>query len=181
MMRTDVSTRLWMLAGLAILSALAWSIYRKPGATPARAARTLAASSTALTAPRDGASLRSTLPQTVSRPALESASRDAFAPWQAPAPAQAVAPPVAPAPAPPPPPAPPPLNLRFAGRMIGPDGSTQVFVLFGETGLTASVGQTLPNGYRVETITARAIELSYPPLNSTARLDLPAPPQHEIR
>ncbi len=173
-----------MLAGPCLLLALALSVYRKPGSVSANAGRTLAANTaaaTSATSARDAVAARTALPQTLSRPTLEAASRDPFvATLASPAPLP-VAKPVAPVIATPPPPTPPPLNLRYAGRMTGPDGSTQVFVLFGETGLTVSVGQTLPNGYRVETITARAIELSYPPLNSTARLDLPAPPQHEIR
>lgn len=170
-----------MVAGLGLLLALALSVTRKPSVAGTGAGRTLAASTTAATSAREGPAARTALPQTLSRPTLEAASHDPFAAWQAPVAAQPVAPPVAPVVLTPPPPTPPPLNLRYAGRMTGPDGATQVFVLLGDTSLMASVGQTLPNGYRVETITARAIELRYPPLHSTARLDLPAPPQHEIR
>ncbi len=178
-----MSKRLWVFAGLAVLLLLALSVYRKPGALPPNTGRALAASPSSMTPSpgRDGTATHAALPQTLSRPALEAASRDPFAAWQASVATHPAPQPVAPVVAPPPPPAPPPLNLRYAGRMTGPDGTTQVFVLLGDTSLSASVGQTLPNGYRVETITAQAIELSYPPLNSTARLDLPAPPQHEIR
>jgi hypothetical protein len=176
-----VSRPYWTGVGLCILLALAWSVYRKPGAADAAGGRTLASGPGTTVAPGASVAPRTTLPQTLSRPLLEAASRDAFAAWPAPVAAQVMLPPVAPAPPPPPPPAPPPLNLRYAGRMTGPDGATQVFVLSGETSLTATIGQMLPNGYRVEAITARAIELSHPSLNSTARLDLPEPPQHEIR
>lgn len=173
--------RLWMWGGLCVLAALAASIYRKPATTEATAARSIVGATAPAQAPGNRFA-PSVLPPNLERAPLESASSDPFAARQAvPTPAP-VAPPVAPVTvAPPAPPAIPPLNLRFAGRMTGPDGATQVFVLFGETGLTASIGQTLPNGYRVEAITARAIELSHPGLNSTARLDLPEPPQHEIR
>ena len=75
----------------------------------------------------------------------------------------------------------PPVNLRYTGRMTAPDGSLVVYAAFGETSLALTTGQSLPNGYRVEAITARAVELSYPPLNTTARLDLPEPPKYEIR
>jgi hypothetical protein len=79
------------------------------------------------------------------------------------------------------PPTPPAVNLTFAGRMSAPDGSQVIYVAYGDTPLAISVGQTLPNGYRVDAITARAVELSYAPLNTTARFDLPAPPNYEIR
>ena len=65
--------------------------------------------------------------------------------------------------------------------MTAPDGTQLVYVNAGDASLTLVAGQNLPNGYRVESITAQAIELSYPPLNTTARLDLPAPPKYEIR
>ncbi|MDP2369377.1 hypothetical protein [Rhodoferax sp.] len=175
-----MSKRLWMLAGLAVLLMLALSAYRKSGALGASTGRSLAANPTTTPTMQTSTAGPSALPQTIERPALEAASRDPFVATPVPQPAP-VALPVAPVVLAPPPPTPPPLNLRFAGRMTGPDGAAQVFVLLGETSLSASIGQTLPNGYRVEAITARAIELSYPSLNSTARLDLPDPPQHEIR
>jgi hypothetical protein len=115
------------------------------------------------------------------RPALEPALRDPFA-----APAPLVVAKVAPV-LPPPPiatpvaPSAPPHGLAFAGRIVTPDGREQVYVTSGDTSLAIAPGQTLPSGYRVESITARAVELSYPPLNTTARLELPAPPKYEIR
>lgn len=171
---------LWKWGGLGVLVALAWSVYHKPARTDAAVSHAMAGT-TGLPQARDQGVAPGVLPPRLTRAPLESASRDPFASTPAPSAPPPVAKPVAPVVPAPPPPAPPPLNLRYAGRMTGPDGATQVFVLFGETGLTASVGQTLPNGYRVEAVTPRAIEMSYPPLNSTARLDLPAPPQHEIR
>ncbi len=122
-----------------------------------------------------------------SRPVLDPAERDPFGmampkpavvAVQAPvaAPAQVVAPPITP-----PAPTPPPVNMSFAGRMTAPDGSQIVYVAFGDISLAITTGQDLPNGYRVEAITARSVELRYPPLNSTARLDLPEPPKYETR
>lgn len=105
--------------------------------------------------------------------------RDPFAALAPPAPVVAIK---KPAPeAAPPAPAPPPLNLRFTGRMTAPDGSQIIFVAFGETPMSLSLGQTLPNGYKVHAIHERAVELNYLPLNFTARLDLPDPPRYEIR
>jgi hypothetical protein len=115
------------------------------------------------------------------RPALEPALRDPFA-----APAPLVVAKVAPA-LPPPPiatpvaPSAPAHGLAFAGRITTPDGREQVYVSSGDISMPIATGQTLPNGYRVEAITERTVELSYPPLNTTARLELPAPPQYEIR
>lgn len=118
-----------------------------------------------------------------SRPPLEAMLRDPFAP-EAPKPV-AVAKPPPPAPpvpiAPPPPPQAPPLNLAFAGRMTAPDGKLVVYLTQGDSSFSISPGQNLPNGYRVDAITERAVEFSYPALNTTARLDLPAPQKYETR
>lgn len=119
------------------------------------------------------------LPVQLERRALEPASRDPFAALAPPASVVALKKP-APAAAPPAP-SPPPLNLRFTGKMTAPDGSQIIFVAFGETPMSLSLGQTLPNGYKVHAIHERAVELNYLPLNFTARLDLPDPPRYEIR
>jgi hypothetical protein len=127
-----------------------------------------------------------TLPQQLERDKLEPATRDPFMVVAPPPPAPAKKLP----PAPPPPPAPvmaapaptaPPLDLRYAGRMTGPDGTLMVFVTYAESPITLSIGQSLPNGYRVDRISDRLVELSYPALGTTARLDLPEPPKYEIR
>jgi hypothetical protein len=75
----------------------------------------------------------------------------------------------------------PPLGLRYAGRMTTPEGQQVVYVALGDTSLTLAIGQNLPNGYRVDAITPSAVEFTYPPLNTTARLELPEPPRYEIR
>ena len=119
------------------------------------------------------------------RPMLEPAARDPFVmEVQAP-----VVSPKPPAPLPPPPvvmaapvtPSMPPLSLRFAGRMRTPEGEDVVYMADGDNSLAITVGQSLPNGYRVEAITAKAVELRYLPSNVTTRLELPEPPKYEIR
>lgn len=128
----------------------------------------------------------SALPQQLDRDKLEPAARDPFiyvAP-PAPPPAKKLPPTPPPMPAPvmaAPAPTAPSLDLRYTGRMTGPDGALMVFVTYAESAISLSVGQSLPNGYRVDRITDRVVELSYPALGTTARLDLPEPPKYEIR
>lgn len=120
------------------------------------------------------------------RPLLEPARRNPFVAQELPAPlpkappVQVVAQVVV---APPPPPAPtaPPLNLSFAGRLLDPDGKESIYLTWGDKTLSAELGSVLPNGYRVERITADAIDLLYVELNTPARLALPAVPRYEIR
>jgi hypothetical protein len=133
--------------------------------------------------------IRPDLPANLDRPMLNVALRDPFA-------REPVEPRPTPKIAPPPPspsvaqptlpatpvqPIPPPHNLQFAGRFTAPDGRKLVYLTLGGTGLVVADGQILPNGYRVDAITPRAIELSFPALNTTARLELPEPPRYEIR
>jgi hypothetical protein len=77
--------------------------------------------------------------------------------------------------------APPALNLRFDGRMISPSGIPMIFASFGDTPIVLSVGRGLPNGYVVKSITDRVVEFDYPPLGTSARLDLPPEPRAGIR
>lgn len=117
------------------------------------------------------------LPYQLDRPMLSVAERDPFSIVLPPAPPPEKKAP----PPPPPPPQPPALNLHFAGRISAPDGSQVIYVSFGDTSMPVTIGQVLPNGYRVEAVTPQAIELSYPPMNTTARLELPPPPKYETR
>jgi hypothetical protein len=130
------------------------------------------------------------LPEQLERDTLEAAKRDPFsvvAPppvTSAPQKLPPAPPPIVPVPAPAmaaPVPMAPPLNLRFMGRMTSPDGQHMIFASLAESPVTLSVGQELPNGYRVDSITDRIVQLSYPALGTTARLDLPEPPRYEIR
>jgi hypothetical protein len=119
----------------------------------------------------------------INRPAIESAKRDPFMavqaiPAQPPASVQkmtALPPPPEPAPAP------PPVGLTFVGRLVGPEGDLSIMANNGNETLTLRPGQALPNGYRVDAVNDQAVLLSYPPLNTTARLDLPSAPQWETR
>jgi hypothetical protein len=116
------------------------------------------------------------------RVVLAPALRNAFAiVAPPPPPAPPAPPPVKVVEAPPPPPAPPPLNLRYAGRMTAPDGTPVVFALYGNESVVLTPGLALANGYRVERVTDAAVELLYPPLGATARLDVPAAPTFEVR
>ncbi|CAM8621816.1 hypothetical protein MCEMSHM24_02457 [Comamonadaceae bacterium] len=120
------------------------------------------------------------------RPMLEPARRNPFVVQipQAPVPK---APPVKAVglvianPLPPTVPTAPPLNLSFAGRVRDPDGKESIYLTWGDKTLSAELGSVLPNGYRVESITADAIDLLYVELNTPARLALPAAPRYEIR
>ena len=129
--------------------------------------------------PAPAASASPALPAHLSRPPLQQADWNPFAGWTPPPPPPP--PPVKVAPTPPPPPSPPPLDLSFVGRMTAPDGKESIFVLHQGNSLQIAVGQTLPNGYVVKAITPRAVEFDYPPMNTTARLELPEPPRHETR
>ncbi len=187
MSKTDMLNRYRLPILIGVAALLVWLNVGSPGEpglvreTPRAAGSapsSLHAPDPALQAARPAA-----LPGGLSRAMLDPALRDPFEPMRAPvAPVVAYVAPLAPvvdvATAPPPP---PPLGLAFSGRMTAPDGTRLIYVSYGDTPLTIAVGQTLPNGYRVEAITAQAVELSYPPQNTTARLDLPAPPPYEIR
>lgn len=120
------------------------------------------------------------------RPLLEHARRNPFVVQAPPAPAPKTPPVKAVAqvvanPLPPTVPTAPPLNLSFAGRVRDPDGKESIYLTWGDKTLSAELGSVLPNGYRVESITADAIDLLYVELNTPARLALPAAPRYEIR
>jgi hypothetical protein len=179
-----VSARAWIYGGLGAFVVAAWgTLEQKPAsvATPLTSATPREAPSppTVLLAPM------SPPPAPVERAMLDPAMRDPFMiVVPAPPPPAPAPPPVAvkpPEPPPPPPPAPPPLNLRFTGRMLAPDGALLVFANLGTQPVVLAAGTDLPNGYRVETVTATAVELLYPPLGARARLDLPAAPAFEVR
>lgn len=185
--------RIWAL--IVVAAFLAWlNLYHPaPNALVKESARsaTLVATNQAGAPQRQPAIAQSVPSQLISldklgRPVLEPADRDPFGlvvpkpvvpVVQAPIalPIQLLAAPIAAAPTP------PPINMSFAGRMTAPDGMQVVYVAFGEVSLAITTGQNLPNGYRVESINARSVELRYPPLNTTARLELPEPPKYETR
>lgn len=79
------------------------------------------------------------------------------------------------------PPMMPPLNLKFVGRVTEPNGNRVVFASLNENQVSLNVGQTLPNGFRVDAIKDDAVELTYTLLGTTTRFDLPKPPTFDIR
>jgi hypothetical protein len=97
------------------------------------------------------------------------------------APVVAPAPPQATIQAPPSPPLAPQLNLRFIGRITEPNGKRVVFANMNDNPLTLTEGYVLPNGFRVDAIKEDAVELTYTPLNTLARFELPKSPIFDIR
>ncbi len=181
----------WRIQNIMIFGALAagvWVLFSggERAATPAAAATTGFQN----TVPPNSVSKVSLgyLPQQIERDRLEPATRDPFG--LAAATSAALPKPIAVAtPLPPfaPPamvvaaPAAPTLDLRFTGRMTNPDGQQLIFATLSEMPITLSVGQSLANGYRVDSITDRLVQLSHPTLGATAQLQLPEPPKYEIR
>ena len=66
------------------------------------------------------------------------------------------------------PPAAPTLNYRFMARITNPAGAALTFVAKGDQVLQVQVGQTLDEGYVVESVDDRAVHLHYPPLDVRA-------------
>lgn len=116
------------------------------------------------------------LPATWTPTRLAAAQRDLFAP----ADARPVAPPPPAAPAPAQPPAPPPppptpeMRLRYLGRMQTPQGETLVYLSAGDTALPVKKGDTLDNGFVIDSIDDDGIHLLYPP--NQQRLVIAIPP-----
>lgn len=167
--------RIAILIGIATV--LAWLVARQPGPMEIVAVNERPSSSAYIAG--DSVSRPTGLPRQLDRPLLTPADRDPFV--MLPPPAPVLPKQVKPVVVAPPPPQPPPTNLSFAGRITMPDGHEVIYMAYGDVSLPISVGQTLPNGYRVDAITAKAVELSYPPLNTSTRLELPEPPKYEIR
>jgi len=80
-----------------------------------------------------------------------------------------------------PPPTAPALNLQFSGRMRDPAGALIIYAALGNETVILAPGTELANGYRVVKITDQSVELLYPALNTTARLQIPAAPAFEVR
>jgi len=166
-------TPIYALVGSIVLIGLLGLPAPEPAATGTnnRAIPTVVASA--------ASSQRLALPAQLERPLLVPADRNPFAATVVPLPI--IAAPKKITATTPPAPSAPALNLKFTGKMTAPDGTQLVFVAFGETPMSLSPGQILPNGYKVLAINDRSIELNYLPLNFSTRFDLPEPPRHEIR
>ena len=113
------------------------------------------------------------------RAPLEPPGRDPFSANTTALPQLVTAPVVQPTPLPQP--MAPPMTLSFAGRVTEPNGDVKIFVQLDGKTFAIEPGLVLSNGYVVDSVTDQTVELSYPPLNSSARLELPSTPLQEIR
>jgi hypothetical protein len=84
------------------------------------------------------------------------------------------------------PPSAPPIPYRIAGQVIGEDG-TRVVLTKGDRVFEVREGQTLEEGFRLESISAHALKFVYEPLGMTQEmpvvgfgLDLPAPARKNV-
>jgi hypothetical protein len=171
--------RFWVYLLLIACGLFGFARWRAPAAADAQKTVSLPGRMASdRTAATDSRPPLSPLPAELVRSALEPALRDPFAGVQ---PAVVPAAPTPPRMVVTPPPAAPPLDLVFAGRMTSPDGQETVFARQGTQIVHLVTGQALSNGYRVRAITDEAVELEYPALNMTARLELPSVPKQEIR
>lgn len=168
--------RTYILIGIAI--ALAWMGARLP--EPVQIVEAHTTRNSAVFPGSEPGSIPTPLPVRIERSMLPPATRDPFVMAPPPAPPASKQPQPVNIP-PPPPPSPPAVNLSFIGRITAPDGKEVIYLAYGDASMPIAVGQTLANGYKVEAITGTAVELSYPSLNATTRIELPPPPKYEIR
>jgi len=77
--------------------------------------------------------------------------------------------------------APPPPMLTFSGRMRAPDGHWVLVAQMGEAAVPVTLveGKELANGYRVERISDRVVELLNPQTQHLLQLAVPAAPRFE--
>lgn len=76
---------------------------------------------------------------------------------------------------------PPQLNLSFVGSVRGADGALQILASDGEHTWSLAPGLELPSGFRVEEVSADAVQFFHPGAGVTARLVLPPTPAFELR
>lgn len=163
-----------------------WALMTEQEATIVPAAGPSAHKPAAAAAPRDAphaSVLSRVLPEVLTVPPWDRAETNPFDPRDAtvrpppPAtvasamPAQAPAAVLA-APAAPPP---PPLTYQFIGRMTTPAGQTLVMLSSGSEVIVASEGQALDNGYRIERVTAEAVQVIHAELGLRHSIPLPVP------
>lgn len=77
-------------------------------------------------------------------------------------------------------PTPPPIGYRYMGRMRSPEGQVIVWLERQDQAIEANVGTQLADGYVVEKIEDRAIELLYPPLGVKALIAVPPPSDSDV-
>ena len=66
------------------------------------------------------------------------------------------------------------MRLRYLGRMQTPQGDTLVYLSTGDTALPVKQGDTLDNGFVIDSIDDDGIHLLYPP--NQQRLVIAIPP-----
>jgi cohesin domain-containing protein len=101
--------------------------------------------------------------ETIGAPAGQVFFPQSWAPPPAPAPAQASAGPTKPAP--------PPMPYRVVGKMLQ-QGAPQIVLAKGDAIVTAREGETLDDGYRVESIRRDHVTILYVPLRVRERIPL---------
>jgi hypothetical protein len=172
---------LWLFGGVMALSAaVLWVPQRAVTIVQAIDARRSTAVDT-LTS--NATTARTPLPALLERNVVEPARRDPFADVTAaptaalpakPAQVAALAPPPAtPAAAP----SPPPLQWRLIGTMATPTGQRLVVLTHSNEQQTvvAEPGVQLDGGYQVSAVTADAVRLLYPPLQTEVVIPIPPP------
>ena len=70
------------------------------------------------------------------------------------------------------------MTVRYLGTMTTPAGDRLVMLARGDTTVPVQPGTRLDEGYVVETISADAVRLVYPPLGTT--VDIPIPPPRPL-
>jgi hypothetical protein len=169
---------LWLLGGVVALSALVlWVPQRATTIVQAiDARRSVAVAAVAM----NTAAAVSALPAVLERITIEPARRDPFTDVPSAAPAPKAPPTVAPAPPPPiaaPVASPPPMQWRLMGTMATPTGQRLVMLTQGNEQQTvvAEPGVQLDGGYEIAAVTADAVRLIYPPLQTEVVIPIPPP------
>ena len=67
--------------------------------------------------------------------------------------------------------------MRFLGNMTDPSGKQLVYLARGDTAVLVGAGETLDEGYVVESLNADAVVLAYRPTNTRATIPIPPPPR----
>ncbi|KPC55339.1 hypothetical protein [Amantichitinum ursilacus] len=106
-------------------------------------------------------------------PEIASAVRNPFDPVAEPTPKPTRAPIVTVTGAPPPPPAIPAVAYRLVGKMMGADGRPVLYLQRDNQMVEARMGDTLSDGYTVESVGASSVTLIHTPSGTHATLDLP--------
>ena len=85
------------------------------------------------------------------------------------------------APPPPPPPPAPVTAYKFFGRLTGIDGTTEIYLVKGESVVRAAPGVKLDDGFVVASVSATEVSLIYPALDAHAQIPIPAGTDNDPR